>query len=258
MENCYITRLIKDQPLSQEQNLRRTVIKTKILAAAIALIATSTANADSITVYGGDSYTSPGSTINQAFSFSNSSLNIIGFQNLPGYNSNWVLNSVDLFYSSSYSNTTYVTNESGTGAPYGAAQTYAYDVTTSASQSIYDPNGLVTTHTFSNFGSIASLAPYGGTGSVTGTDSYSGEAGLITTALATYNNNWNVTIAGNNPTSQINGGANYIAGPIASVTTNVHVAYNYTVASAVPEPASIALIAAGLAGFGFRRKAKAP
>jgi hypothetical protein len=231
-------------------------MKTKILIAAIALIASGAANADSITVYGGDSYSSPGSSINDTFSFTGDSLNITGFESLTGYNSRWVLNSVDISYASNYNSTTYVTNESGTGSPYGIAQTYSYSVTTAASQSIYDPNGLISSHTFADTGTTT-VNPNGGRGSVVGTDSYSGDSGLITTSLSTYNTNWNVTVDGGSPTSTINGGANYIAGPIATVGTTVAVVYNYTVEGAVPEPASIALIAAGLAGFGFRRKAQA-
>jgi hypothetical protein len=230
-------------------------MKTKLLIAAIAMIALgAAAHAESITVYGGDSYVASGDSINKTFDFTGASLNIIGFENLAGYNSNWILNSVDLFYTSNYQSTNYVTNESGTGAPYGDAQTYSYVVTTSASQTIYDPSGLLASHTFSDTGTIASLNP-GARGSVVGSDSYSGEAGLITTALATYNANWNVTIDGGSPSSQITGGANYLAGPIATVDTTVRVVYNYTVQGAVPEPGSIALIAAGLAGFSFRKRA---
>ena len=236
-------------------------MKTKLLVATIALIASGAANAGSITVYGGSAtsltpYLTPGSSASGNFNFTGSAsqLSVLGFDNTSAYTGHQILTSVEVFYTTTFNTDTTINNMSGFGTHYGPAQTEDYTVVTSGVETLLDPTSTIGTVNLSTTGST-SLASLSST-DVIQTQNASGAAGTITTTLSNYETNWDVTLNGTGLTTVVTGGADWLAGPTANLTTTIQVVYNYTDTS-VPEPASIALIAAGLAGFSFRRKAKA-
>ena len=151
------------------------------------------------------------------------------------------MNSVDIIYNSTLYITSTIVNESGTGA----AEYYSYNITTSATQAIYSPIGLLSSHTFSSTGSVFNVAPYGGRATTSGSVSYTGNSGVITDLLSSFNSNWNITIDGFNPTTQITGGTNYIEGSLITVSTTVEVIYDYT-NNVISKPNTALLLVSGL------------
>ncbi|MDD4914023.1 MAG: PEP-CTERM sorting domain-containing protein [Methylococcales bacterium] len=231
-------------------------MKTNILLAAVALAATSgAANASSITVYGGLQTTAPGASNSPtALPFTLDALGILGFHNTSAYTAGDVLTSIDITYTTIYAPTAVVTNLSGI---IGSAAPYTYTVGTSATETFFAPTATLGTENFATTSTTGVIASNGGSETLTPTESTSGTAGTITTSLSSYDSNWNITIDGGNLGYSVTGGSSSNVSINGTITTEVAVTYNYTSGSTVPEPASIALIAAGLAGFGFRRKAKA-
>jgi hypothetical protein len=241
-----------------QQKLKDTIMKTKLLAATIALIASGAASANSITVYGGSAtsltpYTAPGSSASGNFNFTGSAsqLSILGFNNTSAYTGHEVLTSVDVYYTTTFNTDTTINNMSGFGTHYGPAQTETYTVVTSGVETLLDPTSTIGTVNLATTGT-ATVGSLGST-DVINLQNASGTAGTITTSLSTYASNWDVTLNGTGLTTVVTGGADWLAGPTANLTTTVEAVYNYTTETTVPEPASIALIAAGLAGIGMLR-----